>query len=555
MVEPAKLFGEPSSNFVIWWDGDLERELLDNTNIRKYSGTNPILLLADGCSSNNGTKATPCLQADLFGDWREEVIWRTSDNNSLRIYTTTTETPYRLVTLMQDRQYRLAITWQNVAYNQPPHPSFFVGKSMFIPDSLKPPAKPLNIQVTAWNDTVHIEWDANSDLDLAGYRIYRGKNADSLSLLIDVGTATSYLDTNVTNDSTYYYAVVAYDTDNNESVYSDIVKATPTIRPDTPGGISYRFDSNSIMLIWDSQDFENISTVNIYRSETEDTGFELIATPDKSLTDYTDENLTTDKTYYYKISVTDTNDIESFPTDVQTITPGSSFTFQSEDATLIGTVFVDNNHLGYHGTAFTNFDASNSAVEFTNMPGFGGGDRTLIFRYALGNTDRNGNLIVNGNTNSLTMRGTGDWTNWVYDSIGVTLNAGYNNTIRFAATGNDFGNLDEITILPMAITAVESENKKNKIPTEFQLYQNYPNPFNPQTTISFALPEAAIVNINLYDINGRVIRKLVNEKYQAGIYKVKFDGTNLASGIYFVHARMLSSGKQLTFTKKIILLK
>jgi rhamnogalacturonan endolyase len=545
----------PSSNFVIWWDGDLERELLDNTNIRKYGSSNPILLLADGCSSNNGTKSTPTLQADLFGDWREEVIWRTSDNNSLRIYTTTIKTPYRLVTLMQDRQYRLAIAWQNVAYNQPPHPSFFIGKSMFIPDSLKPPAKPLNIRTTVWDDTVKIEWDANSDLDLAGYRIYRGKNADSLSLLIDVGTATSYLDTDVTNDSTYYYAVVAYDSDNNESVFSDIVKATPTIRPETPGGISYRFDSNSIMLIWDTQDFENISKVNIYRSETEDMVFELITALNKSLNTYIDEKLTTGKTYYYRLSVTDTNDVESFPTNVQAITPGSSFTYQSEDAVLIGTVYVENNHLGYHGTAFTNFDVSNSAVEFTYMPGFGGGDRTLIFRYALGNTDRTGNLMVNGNTKSLTMHNTGDWTNYVYDSVGVTLNAGYDNTIRFAATGNDFGNLDEITIVPRAITAVESENNKNNIPTEFQLYQNYPNPFNPHTTISFALPKAAVVSINLYDINGRLIRKLVNEKYQAGIHKITFDSINLGSGVYFVHARMLSPGKQAIFTKKIILLK
>jgi hypothetical protein len=240
---------------------------------------------------------------------------------------------------------------------------------------------------------------------------------------------------------------------------------------------------------------------------------------------------------------------------MQSVTPGSSFTFQSEDASLIGTVFVDNNHLGYHGTAFTNFDASNSTVEFTNMPGFGGGDRTLIFRYALGNSDRTGNLIVNGNANSLTMHNTNDWTNYVYDSVGITLNAGYNNTISFAATGNDFGNLDEITILPKAITEVESENNINNIPTEFQLYQNYPNPFNPQTTIIFALPKAAAVSINLYDINGRMIRNLVNDRYEAGIHKITFNGTNLGSGVYFVHARMLSPDKKAIFTKKMILLK
>jgi len=72
-------------NFAIWWDGDELRELLDGITISKYGvGT---LFTATGCASNNGTKSTPCLQADLLGDWREEVIFRTSDNRYLRIYT------------------------------------------------------------------------------------------------------------------------------------------------------------------------------------------------------------------------------------------------------------------------------------------------------------------------------------------------------------------------------------------------------------------------------------------------------------------------------------
>jgi rhamnogalacturonan endolyase len=81
-------------------------------------------LTASGVSSNNGTKSTPALQADILGDWREEVIWRTTDNRALRIYSTTDTTSIRRVSLMQDRQYRLAVAWQNTAYNQPPHPSF-----------------------------------------------------------------------------------------------------------------------------------------------------------------------------------------------------------------------------------------------------------------------------------------------------------------------------------------------------------------------------------------------------------------------------------------------
>ncbi|WP_051109317.1 rhamnogalacturonan lyase family protein, partial [Caldicellulosiruptor sp. F32] len=120
----------PPYNFAIWWDGDLGRELLDKTYIYEWDYNNNrtnTIFTASGCSSNNNTKATPCLSADIFGDWREEVIFRTSDNNAIRIYTTTTLTNYKIPTLMHNRQYRVSIAWQNVAYNQPPHVSFYLG--------------------------------------------------------------------------------------------------------------------------------------------------------------------------------------------------------------------------------------------------------------------------------------------------------------------------------------------------------------------------------------------------------------------------------------------
>jgi len=117
-----------STNFLIWWDGDFSRELLDKNYIDKYKVGR--IFTAEGCASNNGTKATPALSADLFGDWREELILRTTDNKNLRIYTTTIPTAHRIVTLMHDPQYRLAIATQNVGYNQPPHTSFFLGTGM-----------------------------------------------------------------------------------------------------------------------------------------------------------------------------------------------------------------------------------------------------------------------------------------------------------------------------------------------------------------------------------------------------------------------------------------
>jgi rhamnogalacturonan endolyase len=125
-----------SANFAIWWDGDLLRELLDRNRISKWDwekGELTTLFTAEDCSSNNGSKATPCLSADILGDWREEVIWRTSDNKELRIYTTTIPTKHRLPTLMHDSQYRLSVAWQNVGYNQPPHTGYYLGEGMKLP--------------------------------------------------------------------------------------------------------------------------------------------------------------------------------------------------------------------------------------------------------------------------------------------------------------------------------------------------------------------------------------------------------------------------------------
>jgi hypothetical protein len=114
-----------STNFVLWWDGDAQRELLDATHIDKYgTSADTRLLTASGVHSNNGTKSTPSLSADILGDWREEVVWPTTDNKALRIYSTTDATSISHVSLMQDRMYREAVAWQNTAYNQPPHPSF-----------------------------------------------------------------------------------------------------------------------------------------------------------------------------------------------------------------------------------------------------------------------------------------------------------------------------------------------------------------------------------------------------------------------------------------------
>ena len=156
-----------STNFVIWWDSSLVRDLLNNNSISKYGGGN--LLTASGCSSINGSKSTPCLSVDIFGDWREEVIF--SCGNDLRIYTTTMPTTNRIYTLMHDPQYRLSIAWQNVAYNQPPHTGFYLGYDMTLPPP-KPNIKYYDGTMTSPDMPLHeyIRTPVNASMKVLGNR-------------------------------------------------------------------------------------------------------------------------------------------------------------------------------------------------------------------------------------------------------------------------------------------------------------------------------------------------------------------------------------------------
>jgi hypothetical protein len=98
------------------------------------------------------------------------------------------------------------------------------------------------------------------------------------------------------------------------------------------------------------------------------------------------------------------------------------------------------------------------------------------------------------------------------------------------------------------ITDVESGRL---LPSSFALLQNYPNPFNPSTTIRYELPGTSHVILSVYDMLGREVSVLVNDRREAGVYEVKFDGSNLASGVYIYR---LQAGNFVQ-SKRFILLK
>ena len=128
------------TNFAVWWDGDLLREMLDHNRVTKYdwtTGRTTLVKEFEGCEFNNGTKSNPCLSADILGDWREEVLVRTTDNTELRLYVTTIPTDYRVNCLMEDIPYRISVATENVGYNQPPHTGFYLGPDKPAVDFLK----------------------------------------------------------------------------------------------------------------------------------------------------------------------------------------------------------------------------------------------------------------------------------------------------------------------------------------------------------------------------------------------------------------------------------
>jgi hypothetical protein len=181
---------KPTYNFGIWWDGDLGRELLDGTKIDKWNyNTNSLSRLYTvynfaPISSNNSTKSNPCLQADLFGDWREEIIYRYADNSGLVIFTTDLVTDKRIPTLMHDPQYRTAIAWQNSGYNQPPYPGFYLGYDMVAPPPaniyLAPdnplPVELLDFKARAAGRQVNLSWATASEKDALSFVVEHSVN-------------------------------------------------------------------------------------------------------------------------------------------------------------------------------------------------------------------------------------------------------------------------------------------------------------------------------------------------------------------------------------------
>jgi hypothetical protein len=250
----------PSYNSGIWWDGDLGRELFDRGYIDKWNpntksaGRLYTIYNAAPISTNNSTKSNPALQADILGDWREEIILRKSDNTALVIFTTDLASNYRIPTLMHDPQYRTAIAWQNSAYNQPPNTSYYIGYDMDVNNI--PTAKiavvghtklavtaitrktPATIATNANTVVYHVDFSANvTGVDINDFTLTPTGNITGTIASITTITAASYDITvnNIVGDGTLRLDLNATNT-------GIVDESSTAIESGFTSGESYTFD-------------------------------------------------------------------------------------------------------------------------------------------------------------------------------------------------------------------------------------------------------------------------------------------------------------------------
>jgi hypothetical protein len=132
--------------------------------------------------------------------------------------------------------------------------------------------------------------------------------------------------------------------------------------------------------------------------------------------------------------------------------------------------------------------------------------------------------------------------------IWVPLNVGF---VVADSAGNFYSWAGYKVLLRYRFNTTDVAHSGSEIPTQYELTQNYPNPFNPSTTIQYALPQRSHVTLTVFNTLGQQVTQLVNGEFEPGNHEVKFDGSNLSSGVYFYR---IQAGEFIQ-TRKLLLLR
>lgn len=457
-------------NFGIWWDGDPLRELLDGTTIADWrigsSGTGGrvnLVYAPAGLSSNNGTKQNPALTADLYGDWREEVIWRAADSSELQIWSTTIASSMRLPTLMHDTQYRAAVAWQNVAYNQPPHPSYFIGHDMVMPGQpnvyVATPNKPPVLtgarasSATVAGTGVALVAEATDDGGAAGLTYTWALAAGPGAVTFAANGSNAARETTAMFAAAGNYTFRVSVADAEGRVVSGEVAVTVA---QTPSGLSVpaspaivAADSRQAIPAWLVDQFGDplASQAGVTWSLISGQGSIDAAGI------FTAGSGAGFATVRFGLGA------ETREIPVTIVAAGiDRLPVQAESGSLSGGVLLQTEHAGHSGTGYLNFPTADGVATIANLDGGAGGEQALLVRYALGAaTARTGRIVVNGAAQPITFVPTGGWTDWNTVAVPVSLTAGATNTIRFESTGQDLGNLDLVWPASLPVAAAVAD--------------------------------------------------------------------------------------------------
>jgi rhamnogalacturonan endolyase len=447
---------EPSTNFRIYWDGDLQDELLDGTKMDKWTGNGTSRLLTiynyAGATANNGTKNTPGLTADILGDWREEMIYRNADSTGLTIFTTTTMTNYRFYTLMHDFEYRDSIAWQNVAYNQPPHLDFYLGdgpsaqpvEAIIYPGTTpsatytnSPAVTPASTSTRTFTPTFTSTFTRASTatgtptvtptFTPTATRTVPPTASQTWTAMINTATKTPAFTGSATATLT---AVYASPTSTRTSTVPDTYTATGTMTSTAAKTSTPSYTSTS-----------SISPTQTCTATSTSTMF----TPTYSVT------------FTSTLTVTDTPAESRTPTFTITVTatdiPAGYTELQAENACSYDGVF-ETIHTGYTGTGYTNLDNTTGSSVMFFVDSASAQALTFTYRYANASANsRDMYIMVNEVTQPATLYfpTTGSWDAWQDSSVTVNLSSGRNEITIIALTAEGGPNLDRISYISTSV--------------------------------------------------------------------------------------------------------
>ena len=517
------------THFRIYFDGDIQDELLNGPVITKFNqGKRTFETYFDGETTLNligsqSAKNYPNLIADIFGDWREEFIFHSEiDSSKIYIFSTPVTTPYRVYTLMHDAQYRQAIAWQNVAYNQTAHQSYY------LPDMVKKLQKPAvytvgeneyaeypdavleKIGTVSEKQTVSLG-KAISDISYS-FMFCTGVKAEGLpagvSAKVDSAASTVNISGKPTKVGTFKFSLT------------------------TVGSKAKNVSLNGEIIVKDTVTVPPKDTTKVDTTKTDTTKVDTTKTTPKD-TSKVDTTKTTPKDTS-KVDTTKTTPKDTTKTDttkVDSTKRGTSVVDASKPAKGKGE--IDTSEDGYIGDGFYDFVNSNTSYATWNISSKKKSLATMSIRYSNGDSiSRDMILVFNDKEiGTVKMGVTGGWAIWeMTDMELIELKEG-KNTITLKSTVKNGG--PDVDAFFFDIGGVEAIVEKTSLPVA-RVNEKF---FYRPSTGSLFTSVPGFVEILFYDVSGTV-RGSVSGHVKSGESVLALDDGMLSEGMYFVKVKL-----------------